>query len=396
MIKIKPSKKLDSLPPYLFTKINHLKLEAYAKNLDVIDLSMGNPDMPTPHHVVDVMCDTVKNHTKTHRYPQSKGMPKYRKVITELMGRRFGVELDYQTEVLSLVGSKEGIAHLCMSYLNPGDYVLVCDPAYPVHFNGVILAGGKIHSMPLLIENNFLPDFSKIPAAVARKAKIMFLNYPNNPTAACVEDNNFWKEAIKFCKKYNILLVSDNAYSEVTFGDYVAPSIFEFAGAKDVALEFHSFSKTFNMAGWRIGWVCGAKQLLYPLEKFKSFLDYGVPTFIQLGAVAALNGSQKCVREQAAIYERRMIKMVDGLNKIGWKTRQTKGTMYVWAALPENLKKEGSLSVAERLLQETGVVVSPGVGFGSCGEGYIRIALVTHDKRFHDALLRFKQFTKGK
>jgi LL-diaminopimelate aminotransferase len=283
-----------------------------------------------------------------------------------------------------------------MSYLNPGDYVLVCDPAYPVHFNGVILAGGKIHSMPLLIENNFLPDFSKIPAAVARKAKIMFLNYPNNPTAACVEDNNFWKEAIKFCKKYNILLISDNAYSEVTFGDYVAPSIFEFAGAKDVALEFHSFSKTFNMAGWRIGWVCGAKQLLYPLEKFKSFLDYGVPTFIQLGAVAALNGSQKCVREQAAIYERRMIKMVDGLNKIGWKTRQTKGTMYVWAALPENLKKEGSLSVAERLLQETGVVVSPGVGFGSCGEGYIRIALVTHDKRFHDALLRFKQFTKGK
>jgi len=396
MIKIKPSKKLDSLPPYLFTKINHLKLEAYAKNLDVIDLSMGNPDMPTPHHIVDVMCDTVKNHTKTHRYPQAKGMPKYRKVVTEWMGRRFGVELDYQTEVLSLVGSKEGIAHLCMAYLNPGDYVLVCDPAYPVHFNGVILAGAKIHSMPLLIENNFLPDFTKIPAAVARKAKIMFLNYPNNPTAACVEDNNFWKEAIKFCKKYNILLVSDNAYSEVTFGDYVAPSIFEFAGAKEVALEFHSFSKTFNMAGWRIGWVCGAKQLLYPLEKFKSFLDYGVPTFIQLGAVAALNGSQKCVREQAAIYERRMIKMVDGLNKIGWKTRQTKGTMYVWAALPENLKKEGSLSVAERLLQETGVVVSPGVGFGACGEGYIRIALVTHDKRFHDALLRFKQFTKGK
>ncbi len=396
MIKIKPSKKLDSLPPYLFTKINHLKLEAYAKNLDVIDLSMGNPDMPTPHHIVDVMCDTVKNHTKTHRYPQAKGMPKYRKVVTEWMGRRFGVELDYQTEVLSLVGSKEGIAHLCMAYLNPGDYVLVCDPAYPVHFNGVILAGAKIHSMPLLIENNFLPDFTKIPAAVARKAKIMFLNYPNNPTAACVEDNNFWKEAIKFCKKYNILLISDNAYSEVTFGDYVAPSIFEFAGAKEVALEFHSFSKTFNMAGWRIGWVCGAKQLLYPLEKFKSFLDYGVPTFIQLGAVAALNGSQKCVREQAAIYERRMIKMVDGLNKIGWKTRQTKGTMYVWAALPENLKKEGSLSVAERLLQETGVVVSPGVGFGACGEGYIRIALVTHDKRFHDALLRFKQFTKGK
>lgn len=395
MIKLKPSVKLDSLPPYLFTRINQLKLEAYAKKLDVIDLSMGNPDTPTPSHIVDCLCDTVKHHTKTHRYPQAKGMPKFRKAVAEWMGRRFGVDLDYNSEILTLIGSKEGIAHLCMSYLNPGDYVLVCDPAYPVHFNGVILSGGKVHSMPLLEENDFLPEFTKVPEKIVKKAKIMILNYPNNPTAAFALDPNFWKNAIKFCKKHNILLVSDNAYSELTFGDTVCTSIFEFPGAKDVALEFHSFSKTFNMAGWRVGWVCGAKQLLYPLEKFKSFLDYGVPTFIQLAAVAALNGSQQCVKEQAAIYEKRMIKMVDGLNKIGWKTRYTQGTMYVWASLPENLKKEGSLSVAERLLKETGVVVSPGVGFGANGEGYIRISLVTHDKRFHDALLRLKKFTKN-
>jgi aspartate/methionine/tyrosine aminotransferase len=222
----------------------------------------------------------------------------------------------------------------------------------------------------------------------------MFLNYPNNPTAAVVEDNNFWKEAIKFCKANNILLVSDNAYSEITFGDYVAPSIFEFAGAKDVAIEFHSFSKTFNMAGWRLGWACGAKKLLSPLEKFKSFLDYGSPTFMQLAGVAALTGSSSCIRETADTYERRMKKMSTGLTKIGWQTPQTKATMYLWTKLPDYLKKESSLVVCEKLLKETGVALSPGIGFGKHGEGYARLSLVTHDKRFHDALLRIAEFSK--
>ncbi|MCA6070691.1 MAG: aminotransferase class I/II-fold pyridoxal phosphate-dependent enzyme [Endomicrobium sp.] len=395
MINIEPSKNLSKIPPYLFTKINQIKREAYDKNLDVIDLSMGNPDLPTPGHIVDRLCDTVKHHSNTHRYPQAKGMPKFRKAITEWMARRFGVELDPENEVLSLIGSKEGIAHLCMSYLNSSDCALVCDPAYPVHFNAVALSGAKVYSMPLLERNNFLPDFTKIPKKTALKAKIMLLNYPNNPTATVVEDNDFWKEAIKFCKKYDILLVSDNAYSELTFGDYYAPSVFEFQGAKDVALEFHSFSKTFNMAGWRLGWVCGAKKLLYPLEKFKSFLDYGAPTFMQLAGIAALNGQQDCIRELSSIYERRMKKMVNGLQKIGWRTSETKGTMYIWAELPNCLKKEGSLSVAERLVKETGVVISPGAGFGKHGEGYVRMSLVTHDKRFHDALLRIGKFTKS-
>lgn len=392
MEKLKPSQKLLALPPYIFSRINALKLEVAKTKLDIIDLGMGNPDLPTPQHVIDRLCDTVQNHSRTHRYPQAKGMPRFRKAAATWMQSRFGVTLNPDNEVLCLIGSKEGVAHLCMSYLDPGDTVLVCDPAYPVHFNGVILAGGRVHPMPLLAENKFLPDFTKIPEQVAAEAKIMFLNYPNNPTAAVVEDPAFWKEAIAFAKKYEILLVSDNAYSETTFGGYVAPSIFQFEGAKDIALEFHSFSKTFNMAGWRVGWVCGSQKLLYPLEKFKSFLDYGAPTFIQLAAAAALEGPQDCAREQAAIYERRMRKVVAGLNKIGWPAEETKGTMYLWLRLPECLRHMDSITFAETLIKETGVVVTPGVAFGPNSEGYIRMSLVTPDNRFHDALLRFKEF----
>lgn len=395
MDKIKPSKKLAALPPYIFSRIAALKMEVNKTKMDVIDLGMGNPDFPTPPHIVDRLVDTVKNHQLTHRYPQSKGMPRFRKAVAVWMEKRFGVELDPAKEIISLIGSKEGIAHLCTAYLDPGDYVLVCDPAYPVHFNGVILAGGRVYSMPILAENNFLPDLSKIPAAIAKKAKFMFLNYPNNPTAAVIEDNRFLHDVVAFAKQYGILVVFDNAYSELTFGDYVAPSFFEIPGAWDVGLEFHSFSKTFNMAGWRIGWACGANKFLAPLEKLKSFLDYGAPTFIQLAAVAALEGSQDCVRAQSAIYERRMKKMVAGLNKIGWPAQETKGTMYLWLKIPPMLAHMNSLSLAEHLIKETGVVVTPGIGFGECGEGYIRISLVTHDNRFHDALLRLKKFIKA-
>jgi LL-diaminopimelate aminotransferase len=393
-MNMNPSKKLAALPPYLFTRINQLKNAVAEKKLDIIDLGMGNPDLPTPAPVIERLIDTVKHHPRTHRYPQAKGMPRYRKAVAVWMQNRFGVTLDPEKEILTLIGSKEGIAHLCMAYLDPGDVALVCDPAYPVHFNGVILAGGTVHSIPLRAENKFLPDLKSIPVAVARKAKILFLNYPNNPTAAVVDDNSFLEEAIAFAKKYEILLIYDNAYSEVTFGDYVAPSIFQIPGARDVALEFHSFSKTFNMAGWRVGWACGENHLLAPLEKFKSFLDYGVPTFIQLAATAALEGSQDCVKAQAAVYERRMKKMVAGLNKIGWPAEETKGTMYLWLRLPEKFQKAGSMAFAEGLLKETGIVVSPGIGFGAAGEGYIRMSLVTHDNRFHDTLLRLKEYIR--
>ncbi len=394
MIKIKPSKILDSLPPYLFSRISELKLQAYAKKLDVIDLGMGNPDMPTPKHIVERLCDTIVNHPRTHRYPQAKGIPRFRKAAAQWMKKRFEVDFNPDSDVLALIGSKEGIAHLCMTYLEPQEYVLVCDPAYPVHFNGVVLARGKIYSMPLLEKNDYIPDLGEIPKNILEKSKMIFLNYPNNPTAA-IADKKFLEEAVKFAKKNNIILVYDNAYSEITFDGYVAPSIFEISGAKDIAMEFHSFSKTFNMAGWRVGWVCGDSELIKPLEKFKSFLDYGVPTFIQLAASCALESSQECIKKQCDIYASRRDKMVDGLRKIGWELRKPLATMYLWAKLPEKFRMMGSLKFCEELLKSTGVALSPGVGFGDHGEGYVRISLVTHDNRFHDALIRINKVTQG-
>ncbi len=393
MIKIKPSDILESLPPYLFSRINELKKKSYEAKLDVIDLGMGNPDLPTPQHIVERLCDSVRNHKATHRYPQAKGMPRFRRAVSGWMSKRFGVDFNPENEILALIGSKEGIAHLCMTYLNPGDYVLVCNPAYMVHFNGVILARGRIHSMPLLEENDYLPDFGKIPKKVLSRAKLMFLNYPNNPTGA-IAPIEFLKEAVKFCHKNNILLVYDNAYSEITFDGYVAPSIFEVDGARQTAVEFHSFSKSFNMAGWRVGWVAGDETFIKPLEKFKSFLDYGVPTFIQLAAAGALESSQSCVKEQCEIYRVRRDKMVSGMNKIGWNVKPPLGTMYLWARIPEKFSSMGSLEFCERLLKKTGIVFAPGAGFGDCGEGYVRIALVTHTNRFHDTLLRLKEIMK--
>lgn len=387
------SDRLNRLPPYLFTKITQLKKEAYANKLDVIDLGMGNPDQPTPTPVVERLCDTVRHHPNTHRYPQAKGIPKFRRSIADWMRRRFGVELDADREVTALIGSKEGIAHLAMAVLNPGETVLVGDPAYPAHFNGVILAGGDVYSIPLRPENQYLPELEKIPEAVVRRSKLLFLNYPNNPTAAVVPDKSVFKDWVRFAKKYDLIVCHDNAYSEVTFDGYVAPSFLEVEGAKDVGLEVHSCSKSYNMAGWRIGWMCGNARIIAAVEKFKSFLDYGAPTFVQLSAVAAMDGWPDNVRQVSAVYQRRRDMMVDGLNKIGWTMAKPQATMYLWIRLPEVCQSMGSLAFAEKLLRETGVAVAPGVGFGAGGEGFIRMALVTHDKRFHDVLLRLKKMT---
>ncbi len=385
------SDRITRLPPYLFTRINQLKKEAFAKKLDVIDLGMGNPDQPTPAQVVERLADTVQNHSSTHRYPQAKGMPKFRKTVASWMQKRFGVALDWEKEVVALIGSKEGIAHLAMTVLNPGETVLVGDPAYPAHFNGVILAGGESYSIPLKPENDYLPELEKIPEKIARQTKLLFLNYPNNPTAAVVPDKAVFKDWVAFAKKYDIIVCHDNAYSEITFDGYVAPSFLEVEGAKDVGIEVHSFSKTYNMAGWRIGWMCGNPKVCAAVEKFKSFLDYGVATFIQLSAVAALESWPKTAQTTVEVYQRRRDKMIEGLAKIGWNVPKPKATMYLWAPIPEKFKDMGSLGFAEMLLRDTGVVVAPGVGFGPGGEGFVRFALVTHDNRFHDALLRFKK-----
>jgi LL-diaminopimelate aminotransferase len=308
------------------------------------------------------------------------------------MERRFGVRLDPDKEVVALIGSKEGIAHLAMAVLNPGDTVLVGDPAYPAHFNGVILAGGETYAVPMDAQNGYFPELHKIPEAIARKSKLLFLNYPNNPTAAVIQDKAVFKDWVAFAKKYDIIVCHDNAYSEVTFDGYVAPSFLEVEGAKEIGIECHSFSKTYHMAGWRLGWMCGNAHVIAAVEKFKSFLDYGAATFIQLSGVAALDSWPDTAQATSAVYQRRRDQMVDGLQKLGWTVPRPKATMYLWAPLPIAFRELGSLAFAEKLLRETGIVVAPGVGFGPAGEGYVRMALVTHDNRFHDALLRFKKF----
>lgn len=388
------SKKLDKLPPYIFSRINVLKKEAHSKKMDVIDLAMGNPDIATPDYIVNRLVDTVKNHPGTHRYPQAKGMPKLRKAICGWYKKRFDVELNPENEALVLIGSKEGIAHLCMAYLEPGDIALVANPAYPVHLNGVILAGGIVHDMPLLPKNRWLPDLTKIPEKIARKAKLMFLSYPNNPTTAVVEDTSFFKEVIKFAKKYNIIVCHDNAYSEVTFDGYVAPSFLQMPGAKDVGVEFYSLSKTYNMCGWRVGFCLGNSNVIAPLEKFKSYVDYGVPTFLQLASVAAINSNEDMMKKTLEEYRKRRDKFCDGLNKLGFVVEKPKATMYLWAKIPESQKMD-SLKFSEELIKKTGIACSPGTGFGKYGEGYLRFALVTHFNRFHDALLRLGKFIKN-
>ena len=391
-LQFQQSSKIEALPKYIFGIINDLKKEAYEKNLDVIDLSMGNPDMPTPQHVVDRLCDSVLNHPNTHRYPQAKGMPKFRKAITDYYDTRFQVKLDPESEALVLIGSKEGIAHLCMTYLNPGDYALTTNPAYPVHLNGIYLSNAFAHSMPIGPENNYLPDLQAIPEDIARRSKIMFLNYPNNPTTAVVEDLAFFKEVVRFAKKYEIIVCHDNAYSEIYFDDYVPPSFLQVDGAKDIGVEFNSLSKTYNMAGWRLGYLVGNAEIIKPVEKLKSYLDYGAFTALQLAGVSALTESQQCVEEMRKLYQLRRDKFIGYLHKIGWNVPVPKATMYLWAPIPEQFAHLGSLEFAKKLITETGIAVTPGIGFGEYGDKFVRMALVTHINRFYDAQLRLKKF----
>jgi len=389
-----PSEKIKNLPPYLFEAINVLKKDAFSRKQDVIDLGMGNPDMPTPKHIIEQLCDTVTNHPKTHRYPQAKGMPKLRKAVVSWYKKRFNVELDTDNEVLILVGSKEGIVHMSMAYLDPGDFALVPNPSYLAHRFGVILSGGQVYDMPLLEKNGYLPELDNIPDSIAKQAKLMYISYPNNPTSAVVKDLSFFKKVVAFAKKHDIIVCHDFAYSDIVFDDYKAPSFMEVPGAKDVGVEFHSFSKTYSMAGWRLGFVVGNAEILRPLERLKSYLDYGVFTAVQLAGVKALTGSQKCVEENCAEYQRRRDKFVRELNKIGWEVEKPSASMYLWAKLPVGFRHMSSLEFCERLILKTGIVLSPGIGYGSYGEGYVRIALVTHYNRFHDAILRLKKFFK--
>ncbi len=382
--------RIKRLPPYIFEEVNRLKAQARARGEDIIDFGMGNPDMPTPKHIVDKLIETVQD-PKSHRYSASRGIKGLRKAFTNYYRRRFGVELDPDSEVVAALGSKEGFANLAQAITAPGDVVLVPNPAYPIHAFGFILAGAAIRHVPANSPEEYL---SKIGAAVRHSVPspiAMVVNYPGNPTAQVV-DLEFYKEIVAFAKKHEIWVLSDLAYADIYFGDKPPPSILQIDGAKDIAIEFQTLSKTYAMPGWRMGFAAGNKRLISALIRIKSYLDYGAFTPIQVAAAAALNGSQDCVDEIRAIYKSRRDVLVDSMTKAGWKIPSPEASMFAWAPIPEQYKEAGSLEFSIQLLKHAKVAVSPGIGFGEYGEGYVRIALVENEHRIRQAARNVKKF----
>ncbi len=382
----KLSKKLQNLPPYLFLEIDRAKRKARAQGRDIIDLGIGDPDQPTPAHIIEKLYQAAKD-PLTHTYALDQGMPVLRQRIATWYKRRFNVEIKPESEVLPLIGSKEGIAHFPLAFLNEGDYSLVPDPCYPPYKGGTILAGGKPYLMPLREINGFLPDLKKIPSGILKKAKLIYINYPNNPTSATAE-KGFYQDLVNFAKKHKLIVISDLAYSELTFDGYRPPSFFEVEGAKDVAIEFHSLSKTYNMTGWRLGWACGNAELVSALAKVKSNIDSGIFSAIQLAGVAALDGPQQALKEICQLYQERRDVLVEGLNSLGWEVNAPKATFYVWIKIAKNTN---SMKFSSLLLEKANIIVTPGTGFGKNGEGYIRVALTKSKERIKEAIERLRK-----
>lgn len=374
---------LSKLPPYLFAAIDKLKQVAIDAGEDVISLGVGDPDLPTPSHIIERLNETAKD-PANHQYPSYVGMMDFRKSMASYYKRTRNIDLDPAGEVLTLIGSKEGVGHIPLAFVNPGDIVLVPDPGYPVYGSGTILAGGEPWFMPLLRGNGFLPDLDAIPADTASRAKVMFINYPNNPTAATCE-KEFFTKVVEFAREYNIIVVHDAAYADVTFGGYRAASLLEIPGAKDVGIELYSLSKTYNMTGWRIAAALGNSGILQGLGKVKTNLDSGVFQPVQYAAMTALDSSQYCVDENNMIYQERRDILVEGLQSLGWDVEKPKATFYVWVAIPEGIS---SNEMTARLIKEAAVVTTPGIGFGACGEGYIRMTLTTSKERLAEAVNR--------
>jgi aspartate/methionine/tyrosine aminotransferase len=383
--------RMKRLPLYLFTIIDHLKDEARAKGIDIIDLGMGNPDQPTAKHIVEELCKQAR-HPENHRYPRPNepAEKKLKQSISNWYKNRFNVDLDPETEVLPLIGSKEGVAHLSLAFLNHDDMALVPSPAYPVHFNGVIMAGGILYNIPLLAENGFKPDLKSISNSVLKMSKMMFLSYPHNPTTATVT-LDFYREVASWVKKKDIIIASDLAYSDITFDGYKAPSLLQVKGIKEKTIEFHTLSKSYNMAGWRIGYAVGSKDILASLAKTKSYIDFGIFRPIQYAAIKALTSSQDCVKKTVETYKKRRDVFVKGLNSIGWKVDKPKATFYIWTRIPLKYDALTSMEFAELLVNEAGVVAAPGTGFGEYGEGYVRFALVENEDRLKVAVERLKK-----
>jgi len=380
------SKKLLSLPPYLFLEIDKAKRKARAEGRDIIDLGIGDPDQPTPGYIIEALHKAALD-PANHRYALDQGMPVLRRAIESWYNQRFNVKLNPDTEILPLIGSKEGIAHFPLAFLNNGDYSLVPDPCYPPYKGGTIFAGGKPYLMPLLDSNDFLPDLKKIPANVLKKTKIMFINYPNNPTSATAE-KDFYVEVVKFARKNRIIVASDLAYSEMAYEGYRPMSFLEIEGAREVAIEFHSLSKTYNMTGWRVGWASGNPDLISALAKVKSNIDSGIFSAIQMAGVAALEGPQEHIANMCALYQERRDILIAGLDSLGLQTRTPKASFYVWIKVPKNT---GSIKFAQNILEKANIVVTPGVGFGKYGEGFIRMALTVSKERIKEAVSRLNK-----
>ncbi|MBF0329089.1 MAG: LL-diaminopimelate aminotransferase [Nitrospirae bacterium] len=378
--------RVKHLPPYLFAAIDKMKQDAVAKGIDLIDLSIGDPDIPTPDHIVTAMKQAVEKPAH-HRYPSYEGMLSYREAVAEWYRQRFNVALDPKTEVLSLIGSKEGIGHIPLAFVNPGDVVLVPSPGYPVYPVGTMFAGGEPYIMPLKEENAFLPDLSSIPSDILKRAKLMFLNYPNNPTSANAPVD-FFKHVIEFANKHNIIICHDAAYSEMYYDNNKPKSFLEFEGAKEVGIEFHSLSKTYNMTGWRIGFAVGNKAVISGLGKIKSNLDSGVFQAVQEASIAALKTDDSTLSNIRSIYQERRDAMYEGLKTIGLSLNKPGATFYLWAKVPAAFDSSGFVS---HLLEKCGVLGTPGVGFGAPGEGYIRFALTQPVSRIKEAVKRIEK-----
>ena len=372
------------LPPYIFGIVNQLKMEARRRGEDIIDLGMGNPDLPTPKHIVNKLIEAVKN-PRNHRYSASKGIYKLRLAITDWYRNRYDVDLDPDSEAVVTIGAKEGIGHLVLATLGPGDVVLVPDPTYPIHAYSVVIAGGDVRSVPLMGEGDFFERLLTATKQTWPHPKMLIVSFPHNPTTKVV-NLDFFERLVEFAKDHRLMVVHDLAYADIVFDGYRAPSLLQVNGAKEIGVEMFSLSKSYNMAGWRVGFAAGNPEMLTALARLKSYFDYGVFQPIQIAAIIALNEDQACVREISDIYRRRRDTLIHGLKRVGWEIEKPKGTMFVWAEIPKDFQKMGSLDFTKFLLTEGKVAVSPGIGFGEYGEGFVRFALVENEARIKQAV----------
>src|SRR5688572_14663341 len=381
--------RIKRLPPYVFAIVNDLKSKARARGEDVIDLGMGNPDLGTPKHIVAKLVEAAQN-PKNHRYSASRGITRLRKAITKWYRDRYDVELDPESEAIATIGAKEGLAHLMLAILQPGDGALVPNPTYPIHSYSVVIADGDLRSVPLTPDGDFFERLQETARLACPKAKVLILSFPHNPTTMCV-DLSFFEKVVAFAKEHRLMVVHDFAYADLHYDGYTPPSFLQVPGAKDVGIELFSMTKSYNMAGWRLAFACGNPRMIHALARIKSYLDYGVFQPIQIAGIIALEGDQSVVKDINEVYRKRRDVLVDGLNKIGWSVPKPKGTMFVWAAIPEQYRGLGSLEFSKMLIQEAHVAVSPGIGFGEYGEGYVRFALVENEQRIKQALRGLKQ-----